>query len=947
MATVTREPTAALAEPRIVHPLTRLRQAIRTYVTVEGLALCVILACLWFWLTLGLDYGVFRLFGMDYLRDGSTVVSVLLRAIFLGSLLGGLGLLVGYKIVYRLTAIFRGPALALVFERRFPKMLGDRLVTAVELAGAGVAERYGYSSAMIHETTQAAAERAEKLSVRQVLNWPRLLKRCGLALVLLLSVIGLFLVATDTSAVWLEREVLLRQSYWPTQTMLEMLYAPAAVPHGGEARIGLRAWKWVAATRETPEGWRPLHWDDLWDGTNVPWELRPPFFPREFHDALPGSWKLLPLDQVETRVRAARSAAGASTVAPEVEAHWFELGSAVLERLRSIRASGESRADEITSLLLPEAWRPLSLDQLQEYLHAARGLTAADLSVSGRPWPAELAQRQASALMPLPVPIVTASAVELVPGAPAFGLDAAEKGRLPAEWRHLPARELAEKLSEFQPSRAAEQLGRAFVDRLVVLFDELEERAKQTAYGRRSQFRRLDVPTRATVESEQILTAEERQYAKSKFGTYDVRKQPESNDFAYDFKKLERPVRFRVRAGDAVTAWRQIDLVPLPTLKTLVRYQTEPGYLHGSNEPVTVGPFVVALEGEESRFDVRAGSLLRLQGESFKRLQWLRIIPEGQTEFSLWSKLLGHGLASGLGTPGLAGADLAAGMLAVGYVENENPFVKKITHVPGEAVFQVEFQEIGGQDIRLRFEFGDTDGVGDKVRLQHALGVAWHNGKLFVADTYNSKIKVLDPAERSSVTFLGGDDGWLAGPLFDEPGGLSFAGDRLYVADTNAHRIRVVDLKTKAVTTLKLQGVEAPKPPEPDRPSFPNPTKATLPAATVTANGDLTLAVELRLPAGWKLNPDAKPAYVVETLPGAMPAWSETKTLDEVKSKFDVKVPAGKVNGAGGLRLSLVYYECTEGKEGLCRIKSQIWDVPLKFDAAATNRVVQLTGPTE
>ena len=73
------------------------------------------------------------------------------------------------------------------------------------------------------------------------------------------------------------------------------------------------------------------------------------------------------------------------------------------------------------------------------------------------------------------------------------------------------------------------------------------------------------------------------------------------------------------------------------------------------------------------------------------------------------------------------------------------------------------------------FEFGDVDGVGDKVRLQHALGVAYHDGKLYVADTYNSKIKVLDPAKRTCKTFLGGEpDGWLAGPMFNEPAGLSY-----------------------------------------------------------------------------------------------------------------------------------------------------------------------------
>ena len=122
-----------------------------------------------------------------------------------------------------------------------------------------------------------------------------------------------------------------------------------------------------------------------------------------------------------------------------------------------------------------------------------------------------------------------------------------------------------------------------------------------------------------------------------------------------------------------------------------------------------------------------------------------------------------------------------------------------------------EVKTIVGESL---FEFGDIDGTGDQVRLQHAMGVAWAEGKLYVADTYNSKLKVIDPEKKSCRTFVGGEpDGWLAGPLFSEPGGLSYANGKLYVADTNAHRIRVVDLKTKKVATLKLQGVDAPKVP--------------------------------------------------------------------------------------------------------------------------------------
>jgi DNA-binding beta-propeller fold protein YncE len=102
------------------------------------------------------------------------------------------------------------------------------------------------------------------------------------------------------------------------------------------------------------------------------------------------------------------------------------------------------------------------------------------------------------------------------------------------------------------------------------------------------------------------------------------------------------------------------------------------------------------------------------------------------------------------------------------------------------------------------FEFGDKNGVGDQVRLQHALGVNYLDGKLYVADTYNSKIKVIDPNTRACDTFVGEE----GNKTFDEPGGTSIAAGKMYVADTNNHRIRIVDMTSKEVTTLDLKGVQ-------------------------------------------------------------------------------------------------------------------------------------------
>jgi len=105
------------------------------------------------------------------------------------------------------------------------------------------------------------------------------------------------------------------------------------------------------------------------------------------------------------------------------------------------------------------------------------------------------------------------------------------------------------------------------------------------------------------------------------------------------------------------------------------------------------------------------------------------------------------------------------------------------------------------------FDFGDEDGIGREAKLQHAIGVQYHDGMVYVADTYNSKLRVINLATGSVTTFVGAKKGEKDAP-FNEPAGLGLADGKLYVADTNAHRIRIVDLKTKALSTLALKGVD-------------------------------------------------------------------------------------------------------------------------------------------
>ena len=110
------------------------------------------------------------------------------------------------------------------------------------------------------------------------------------------------------------------------------------------------------------------------------------------------------------------------------------------------------------------------------------------------------------------------------------------------------------------------------------------------------------------------------------------------------------------------------------------------------------------------------------------------------------------------------------------------------------------------------FIFGDTDGADHKVRLQHPIGITYYDGILYVADTYNHKIKKVLPETRSSFTFLGnGEAGFRDGngnqAQLSEPTGLSAAGGKLYIADTNNHAIRVADLATGDLITLEISGM--------------------------------------------------------------------------------------------------------------------------------------------
>jgi thiol-disulfide isomerase/thioredoxin len=247
------------------------------------------------------------------------------------------------------------------------------------------------------------------------------------------------------------------------------------------------------------------------------------------------------------------------------------------------------------------------------------------------------------------------------------------------------------------------------------------------------------------------------------------------------------------------------------------------------------------------------------------------------------------------------------------------------------------------------FEFGDVDGSGDDVRLQHPLGVLAYGDKVLIADTYNHKIKELDPKTRVVKTFLGtGKPGQTDGSAaaFYEPGGLAVANGNLYIADTNNHAVRVVDLKTKQTSTLNIKGLQPPAVSAAngsnESETTPNREEAKLPKQTLRT-GDGALVIQVDLPAGYHLNPAAPQRYRVSVESGDKQLGLLSKSqFGAIGREKVVSVSAKSLTlplripfrthevGTAGLRVQLTLFYCREDNTGVCRIKTLVWSVPVE-----------------
>jgi hypothetical protein len=168
-------------------------------------------------------------------------------------------------------------------------------------------------------------------------------------------------------------------------------------------------------------------------------------------------------------------------------------------------------------------------------------------------------------------------------------------------------------------------------------------------------------------------------------------------------------------------------------------------------------------------------------------------------------------------------------------VESEGQRVRRITMATGQVTLLA-----GGVD-------GAMDGTGAAAQFHYPSAISYAAGLLYVSDQYNRSVRAIDPATAVVTTVATSEDGgvqsaavagsdvyfasasglfdyntsasstkalagerWSYGAMdgdamtarFHTPRGLTIAGTKLYLADTENSSIRIVDVTTKLTTTL-------------------------------------------------------------------------------------------------------------------------------------------------
>jgi thiol-disulfide isomerase/thioredoxin/sugar lactone lactonase YvrE len=232
------------------------------------------------------------------------------------------------------------------------------------------------------------------------------------------------------------------------------------------------------------------------------------------------------------------------------------------------------------------------------------------------------------------------------------------------------------------------------------------------------------------------------------------------------------------------------------------------------------------------------------------------------------------------------------------------------------------------------FEFGDRNGNYENALMQHPLGLTVDDTGVYIADSFNHKIKKYDFSTKTILDFVGnGSAGCEVGKhtKLNEPDGIISILDKFYVADSNNNRIIAISRKTLESSLIQVMPkLQLPK--ESFLEYLPN--LHTSPKIEVSDKA----FIKINLQSGWKIN-ESGPSFI-----NLLKLDKSRRSADLIEIFDWYKIKSGDLNlpmldSSNEYMLQGTIYYCESKENSLCHVTSYQQEIQPKKDGKSVVEV--------
>ena len=221
-------------------------------------------------------------------------------------------------------------------------------------------------------------------------------------------------------------------------------------------------------------------------------------------------------------------------------------------------------------------------------------------------------------------------------------------------------------------------------------------------------------------------------------------------------------------------------------------------------------------------------------------------------------------------------------------------------------------------------KFGYSNGERSKALMQNPLGLSVDDTGVYIADSFNHKIRKYDFSSAQIRDLIGSKKGDKINKIeFDEPQGIRAVLDRFYIADSNNNRIIILQRSSLNAEVLNVMPpLKLPK--ESFMQYLPNLQKSE----EVIVKSGVVIPFKIQFSDGWKIN-DSAPSFInlLELIKSDQANLVASFDWHLIKNA-EMVLP--KLNDNKDYLLQGVIYYCEDKKNALCYVKSYEQKIAVK-----------------